>query len=243
MLKSLFVDKSSNPFTDPRQCVGNVHHFIIRSLILHFVRKNSRHISGDVVDLGCGSSPYKTLLMGLSPVRSYIGIDLPDSPFHPLLGGNLTWNGSDIPLANASCDCVLMTEVMEHLPNCLYVLKEIYRVLRPGGLLVATVPFLYPLHEEPFDFQRYTPYGLELLLGDSGFSKVVITRLGGWDLSLAQMIGLWLSSRKMPLKLRRLLMLVLYPIYTLLVYLEPISRKTDVNMDNMYIGLGAVAFK
>jgi SAM-dependent methyltransferase len=243
MLEKLFIDKSSHPFTGPKQCLGNVHHFIIRSLLLDFVKRNSHLISGDVIDLGCGSSPYKQLLTATSSIKSYTGIDLPDSPFHPLLEGNLTWNGSDIPLADASCDCVIMTEVMEHLPNCLYVLKEVNRVLRPSGVLVATVPFLYPLHEEPFDFQRFTPYGVELLLADSGYQKTVLTRLGGWDLCLAHMIGLWILSRNMSLKLRRLLLLLLYPFYSILVRLEPISRKSGVIKDNMYIGLGIVAFK
>ncbi len=63
----------------------------------------------------------------------------------------------EIPLEDGSFDTVLMTEVLEHLEEPARGLAEAGRLLRPGGKLILTTPFMWPLHEEPRDFFRYSP--------------------------------------------------------------------------------------
>lgn len=79
---------------------------------------------------------------------------------------------------SARYDTVLCTEVMEHLPRPERLLREVDRVLKPGGHLILTVPYLCRLHEEPFDFYRYTRYGLQHLLEGEGLRVLEITPTG-----------------------------------------------------------------
>lgn len=77
-------------------------------------------------------------------------------------------DGAALPLADASVDTVLLLEVLEHVRDAPGVLASIARVLKPGGLLLLSVPFLYPLHDAPHDYRRYTSYGLEAAVRDCG---------------------------------------------------------------------------
>lgn len=78
-------------------------------------------------------------------------------------------NASLLPFSNNSIDTVILFEVLEHLEQPKAALEEIYRVLKPGGNLLLSLPFLYPLHDEPYDFQRYTEFGLRRELSATKF--------------------------------------------------------------------------
>ena len=71
---------------------------------------------------------------------------------------------SQIPVESGKYDLVLMTQVLEHLPEPAKVLRELYRVLKPGGTLWLSTPFYYEEHEVPYDFYRYSQYGLRHFL-------------------------------------------------------------------------------
>lgn len=90
-----------------------------------------------------------------------------------------------IPVPNCTYDMVICTQVLEHLPNPGLALSEIFRVLKPTGTLWFSAPFFFSEHEIPFDFYRYTQYGLSHLLTSSGFSIEGIERLEGYYASLA----------------------------------------------------------
>lgn len=87
-------------------------------------------------------------------------------------------SAEQMPLDNACIDQVLMTEVLEHLPDPVAVLKECHRVLKGGGQLIATMPFLYPIHADPHDYQRWTPDKIQLVLLGIGFSEIEIKPMG-----------------------------------------------------------------
>lgn len=72
-------------------------------------------------------------------------------------------NGQTLPVKSESVDTVLLLDVLEHLPNPDACIQEVHRILRPNGRFIIQVPFLYPLHDEPYDFQRWTIYGLRKL--------------------------------------------------------------------------------
>jgi SAM-dependent methyltransferase len=142
-----------------------------------FFRYRDR-FNGTVVDLGCGSSPYLPELK--ETVQRYIGVDWENSRHdqsHVDLFSNLN---ERIALPDASVNAAIAMHVMEHLcePECF--LGEVWRILQPGGFLFIAVPFNWHLHEEPFDFFRYTPYGLEYLLRKHRFAEIEVTPEGGF---------------------------------------------------------------
>lgn len=90
-----------------------------------------------------------------------------------------------IPIQDAAYDLVVCTQVMEHVPDPDRVLAEFYRVLKPSGQLWFSAPFFFPEHEVPYDFYRYTHFGLKHLLQTAGFEVQEIDWLEGYSASLA----------------------------------------------------------
>ncbi|MBI3674601.1 MAG: class I SAM-dependent methyltransferase, partial [Rhizobiales bacterium] len=97
---------------------------------------------------------------------------------------------SRIPVENGRFDAIIFTQVMEHLPDPLEVLKELHRVLAPGGKLFFTAPLWYQEHEIPYDFYRYTQYGLKHLFGSAGFEIDDLHWLEGYLGSVAHQLRL-----------------------------------------------------
>lgn len=87
-------------------------------------------------------------------------------------------DGAWLPLAPMSFDAVICTEVLEHVPDPRLLIVESHRVLRRGGKLIATVPFLYRMHADPYDFGRYTDYYWRKVLDANGFTDIEIKRHG-----------------------------------------------------------------
>jgi len=93
-----------------------------------------------------------------------------------------------LPFRDASFDAVKATEVLEHVPDAARALDECRRVLRPGGHLIATVPFLERLHGDPDDFARYTEAMWRRLLAAARLEPVTITPQGGFFTHLAGLV-------------------------------------------------------
>lgn len=206
-------------------------YWIRKSILLALVR-NQEYLCGNLLDVGCGQSPYKPIL--LSPqgcADQYVGLDLNDNPVH-VNQPDVLWDGRSIPLEDSSFDSVVLTEVLEHCPEPRDLLGEVNRVMKPGAKLFGTVPFIYPLHEAPWDFYRYTPFAIERLAKQTDFKVIKIESLGGWHASLALMIGLWLRQSKPLSKLERVFWTaLLYPLYHYLLWRERINITTS-DFDN-----------
>ena len=83
-----------------------------------------------------------------------------------------------MPFAPASVDVLLAVEVLEHLPEPRSFVDEVARVLKPGGRLIVTVPFMFGVHDY-MDYRRFTPLGFEQLVGDQGLTLVETETRGG----------------------------------------------------------------
>ena len=215
------------------------HH--VRVSILKAVQDALPLFHGTILDVGCGEMPYRDLLLE-APSRAtrYIGLDLAGTAYSRYQP-DVFWNGAVIPLRDASVESALATEVLEHCPEPLRTLSEIHRVLKPGGVLLITVPFLRPLHDPPYDEYRYTPFSLERLLREAGFEVRGLRAFGGWDASLAQMLGLWVRRRPMRETTRRVLQRVVAPVCSWLYARD--CQPTDFGSSTMITGLSALAGK
>jgi len=192
--------------------------YYIRKSILNAIKENLPRFNGVLLDLGCGDMPYKQLIFSSqTKVSKYIGIDIEAGKSKYDIQPDYYWNGVNIPLPDNSVDCVIATEVFEHCPDLAEVLKDVQRVLRPGGFVFFTVPFLWPLHEAPYDEFRYTPYALERIFKKSGFSKLELKPTGGWSQSMGQMLGLWVVRSPMNFHLRRVVKILAQPLVWLLI--------------------------
>lgn len=131
--------------------------------------------AGDVLDVGGKKENKKGAFRPpLASCRSwrYVNIDGNTSP-------DFLASADALPLGNESTDCVLLAETLEHLEFPERALAEASRVLRRGGKLVMSVPFLYPVHGDPFDFQRWTPEKFRRELWRLDFEAVEVRPMGG----------------------------------------------------------------
>ncbi|HLM01517.1 MAG TPA: class I SAM-dependent methyltransferase [Pyrinomonadaceae bacterium] len=214
-----------------------------RTAILESVKQESRLFYGTVLDVGCGFMPYKKIIEANPKVEKYVGMDLEKPTYYNQIEPDLKWNGRDIPLEDESMDCVMATEFLEHYAEPENALNEIRRVLKPGGRLFATVPFIWNLHEVPYDEYRYTPYSIERHFRNAGFGEIKIKALGGWNLSFAQMIGLWVTFSKMSRFTRAVAKKLLFPFYVWLVKTDRKPSGFDGWDNSMFTGLSITARK
>jgi SAM-dependent methyltransferase len=232
---------SETPVSKPlRLTFRTLGYYSIRKSVEQALIRNLPTFKGVLLDVGCGNQPYRGFLMNSpSKATKYIGVDI-DYKFASVKP-DLYWDGKKIPLDDNTADTVILTEVLEHCPDPKQVLSEIFRVLKPGGVLFLTIPFLWMLHEVPYDEYRYTPFSLKRFLELAGFATIDIQSSGGWNASLAQMLGLWIEYKKRPKLIRIFLKLVLAPLYLLLLYTD---KKNDSFEDlSMVTGLNALCIK
>jgi SAM-dependent methyltransferase len=142
-------------------------------LTFDFLREAAEFVgTGSVLDAGAGHQRYRPFFArGL-----YLSQEHPAGVEFKQMQG-VTYDflspiDERIPLRDDSLDAIISTSVLEHVRHPERFLAEALRVLKPGGRLFVHVPFAYPEHEVPYDFQRPTRYGLQAWLADAGFARV-----------------------------------------------------------------------
>jgi SAM-dependent methyltransferase len=142
--------------------------FLARRRLWSAVAGTSRHLGGSLLDVGCGSRPYQTLFN----VDRYIGLEIDSASARRAGAADVYYDGRRFPFTDGEFQSVLCNQVLEHVFDPDEFLREVHRVLCPGGQLLLTVPFVWDEHEQPNDYARYSSYGLQALLERNGFSIV-----------------------------------------------------------------------
>jgi SAM-dependent methyltransferase len=158
---------------------------ITRSALYHHVRELAPKVNGDVLDFGCGSKPYAELF---SAAASYTGVDIAISGHdHRQSQVDHFYDGQTLPFEAQRYDAVVSFETLEHIFNPTRILCEINRVTRDGGQLLLSVPFVWDEHEVPYDFARYTSFGLRHVLESAGYEVLELRKSTTYVLTVAQM--------------------------------------------------------
>jgi SAM-dependent methyltransferase len=180
--------------SDYRTSLGDSYFLVYRRLFADLERCAAR-AHGALLDIGCGNKPYERMFAG--KITSYTGCDVVQSSERKV---DIICPAISVPVADTSFDTVLCTQVIEHVADHQALLREAYRLLRSGGVLILSGPMYWHLHEEPYDFFRFTEYGLRHLLEKAGFDAIEIMANGGkWALCGQVLIhcitGTWLEQR------------------------------------------------
>lgn len=162
--------------------------FFARRGLMRELRDLLPELQGEVIDVGCGRMPYRALV----PAARYIGVDVDTPVTRELAVADVFYDGRTLPFADTSFDGALCSQVLEHVFEPEPFLREIRRVLRPGGRMLLTVPFVWDEHEQPHDFARYSSFGLRALLERNGFEVVQQRKSVADARALAQLASGWL---------------------------------------------------
>jgi len=147
--------------------------------------------AGPLLDVGCGTMPYRALFPASRP---YEGLEIDQPRHHANPRVSHFYDGETFPIASDRYAAILCSQVLEHSFSPERLLAECHRVLRPGGVLLLTIPFLWPEHEQPWDSQRFTSFGLDRRLAGAGFRVERMLRITPGLSALLQLAIEWNES-------------------------------------------------
>lgn len=217
-------------------------HFLIHFFLLNDIRFiNSKYqISGRTLDIGCGGKPFRPIFYN---IKEYIGIDFNYfSKNKDFKGGKpdlfFPENYSKtfrLPFKNESFDNVFSFQVLEHHKNPLKFFKEIIRITKKKGLILITAPFLYAIHEQPNDYWRITPFGLEEILKKYNVEILELIKEGSIFSTISILLNENLNNYAAKSKINCFISMIIYPIFLFFQYLSLFMDKiirSDIMFSN-----------
>jgi SAM-dependent methyltransferase len=165
--------------------IRSSHNWLIKKAVNDKLRKRLPEIHGCVLDLGCGKRFFEEDIM--CHANEYVGIDWKNT-LHGSYADIISDLNQSLPINDASFDHIVSFEVMEHLAEPRVMLAEAFRILHKGGGLTLSVPFQWWVHEAPWDYYRYTCYGLKYMLEQAGFGDIAVyPTTGFWSMWLLKL--------------------------------------------------------
>jgi SAM-dependent methyltransferase len=162
--------------------------YLARCGLYREIARAAQHLRGRVLDVGCGHKPYR----GLFAVDEYVGLEIDTLENRARKQADYFYDGTLFPFPDQSFDGVVCNQVLEHVFTPDLFLAEVRRVLKPGGKLVLTVPFVWDEHEQPWDYARYSSFGLKHLLEKNGFEIIEQRKINADVRVLFQLINAYL---------------------------------------------------
>ena len=166
LVKKLIRKENFNPkiiglFTNP-------FYFARKGLYIH-ISELIVCLNGKLLDIGCGRKPYQALAHN---VTEYVGLEIDDEGQRVHEFADYLYDGNKMPFDDNAFDSIFCSQVFEHVFNPEEFIKEVRRVLKTDGQLLLTVPFVWDEHEQPYDYARYSSYGLVHFLKKEGFEII-----------------------------------------------------------------------
>ncbi len=175
-----------------------LHRTLLREYIQEkaflFVNQITKTASGTVpnmLDVGCGHMPFRDLFIATDKVN-YIGADIPWAGVQPDI--TIVPETGVVDAKSETFDGVVHFQTLEHVPDPTTFLSETFRVLKPGGHLLCTVPFFYHYHPVPNDYRRWTVEGLKYDLEKSGFQDVQMDCVESDIVSMVTVLNLYIAD-------------------------------------------------
>ena len=209
--------------------------YFARKGLLENIIPLKQYIKGKILDVGCGQKPYEKLFDS----TQYIGLEIDTIENRLNKKANFFYDGGTFPFQDREFDSIITNQVFEHVFNPDDFLKEINRVLRPGGALLMTVPFVWDEHEQPFDFARYSSFGLRALLEKYGF-QIIEYRKSINDIRLIfQLVNDYIYKKTVTrnVYLNLLTTLILMSPFNILgeVLSKILPKNNDLYLDNVFL--------
>ena len=164
-LKKLYIAERFNP-----KIIGlfiNPFYFARKGLYQN-VTDLIPSLDGKLLDIGCGTKPYENICN----VDKYIGLEIDDEGNRQHKFADAFYDGKTMPFKDKEFDSILSNQVFEHVFNPNEFLREINRITKIDGLFLITVPFVWDEHEQPYDYARYSSFGLKYILSENGFEII-----------------------------------------------------------------------
>jgi SAM-dependent methyltransferase len=161
-LKNIYIEQQFYPGL--LGCLINPFYFARKGLAFH-ISKLAHNITGQTLDIGCGSKPYEKIFAS----TKYWGLEIDTIENRQKKNADYFYDGKVFPFNDEHFDSLVANQVFEHVFNPDNFLTEVNRVLKKDGKILITVPFIWDEHEQPFDYARYSSFGLKSILEKHGF--------------------------------------------------------------------------
>ncbi|HTA26939.1 MAG TPA: class I SAM-dependent methyltransferase [Bacteroidia bacterium] len=177
------------------------HYYLVYKPLIRDLEFAVKKYGGErVLDIGCGNKPYEGMFQGIA--KEYVGCDVVQSDQSRV---DVICEATKIPLPDSGFDTVFSTQVIEHVEDHQALVKEAFRLLKPGGHFIVSGPMYWHLHEEPYDFFRFTKHGFKYILEKNGFNVMEILSNGGKWALMGQVIIHTMPARLVGLRLYRIM--------------------------------------
>lgn len=203
--------------------------YIVHTGLFKYINELAPQIKGSVLDFGCGSKPYENLFINSD---EYIGCDI-EASGHNHYDSKIDYffDGKKLPFIDGKFDSVVSFEVFEHVFNLHEILKEINRVTKKSGLLLISLPFAWCEHEAPYDFARYTSFGISDILGQNGFEVIEYKKTTTHFLTICQLLVSYLVQNIAPKKKRYYYIFQIMFIFPFIVFAYALNSILPKNYD------------
>jgi SAM-dependent methyltransferase len=209
--------------------------YFARRELLRAMQALAPELRGRVLDIGCGTRPYENL----TAAKEYVGLELDTPENRQNKKADVFYDGRALPFPDGSFDAVICNQVLEHVFEPDAFVREIARVLRGGGRLLLTVPFVWDEHEQPRDFGRYSSFGLSALLARNGLRVLRQEKTAADVKALFQLVNAYLykitvtRSAYLNLIVALVLMAPVNLLGSVLAWVLP--RNADLFLDNVVL--------